>query len=211
MRLLARGPQDGTFRDGPRPRRPRGRPRTRTSRTRNRTRTSEDGKFWKFPGRPRTRTARTSTSWGGLLLAIFESRVLNESVQWNEIVFVGWWMMVRVKYWTQRMITRSCDGILNKLSNSILALIFKDYTNHLESVKLKFLERPISSSNGIFLFLKIEWCWLYDHIWKYQYLKLRIDDHDRSFCLEYTIFRQRVNLQLNWEISKPWFEQLYAK
>ena len=87
------------------------------------------------------------------LLAIFGSRVLNESVQWNEIVFVGWWMMVRVKYWTQRMITRSCDGILNKLSNSILALIFKDYTNHLESVKLKFLETSIPSSNGIFHFL----------------------------------------------------------
>ena len=88
------------------------------------------------------------------LLAIFGSRVLNESVQWNEIVFVGWWMMVRVKYWTQRMITRSCDGILNKLSNSILALIFKDYTNHFESVKLKFLESSIPSSNGIFLLYK---------------------------------------------------------
>ena len=101
---------------------------------------------------PISMTVTVNDEWR--LLAIFGSRVLNESVQWNEIVFVGWWMMVRVKYWTQRMITRSCDGILNKLSNSILALIFKDYTNHLESVKLKFLERPISSSNGIFYFEK---------------------------------------------------------
>ena len=79
-----------------------------------------------------------------------------------------------------------------------------------------FLESSTPSSNGSFYCKKIEWFWLYDHIWKYLSLKLRVDDNSvediRSFAREWTynLTERYQSLALNsWFLGKFWYEKIW--